>query len=86
MNILSILQDSERPGDVVIRLDVVFFTAYDFDMQLSRYFPPLDSGYSTEMRKNSILDYEYPIGRKWVQFIKDKKYFDPSREMKQLLE
>ena len=47
-----------------------------------RYFPPLDAGYSTEMKNKALFEYEYPGGNKWRELFKKGKYNDPSLDFK----
>eukprot|EP00095_Tigriopus_kingsejongensis_P005983 maker-scaffold48_size466083-snap-gene-3.32 protein:Tk05983 transcript:maker-scaffold48_size466083-snap-gene-3.32-mRNA-1 annotation:"mitochondrial enolase superfamily member 1" len=51
----------------------------------ARYFPPTDFGYSTEMKYQSIRDYEYPEGSAWKKLIDRGQYRDPSLEFKKYL-
>ena len=51
----------------------------------ARYFPPMDFGYSTEMRPEIVSKYQYPHGAAWRQMFRDRTYWDPSLEQKQLV-
>ncbi|TRY67692.1 hypothetical protein TCAL_02766 [Tigriopus californicus] len=51
----------------------------------ARYFPPMDYGYSTEMKYGSIRDYEYPEGATWKRLLDKGQYRDPSLEFKKYL-
>ena len=50
----------------------------------SKYFPPVASGYSTEMYPKSVTDYAYPNGNAWKELMASGKYSDPSRKHKRL--
>ena len=49
-----------------------------------RYFPPMDSGYSTEMKLESVRAFEYPNGSEWKKHFDSGRYKDPSLEQKHL--
>jgi L-fuconate dehydratase len=49
-----------------------------------RYYPPLNPGYSTEMKEESVMDYEYPVGKIWQELFASGKYHDPSMAHKRL--
>lgn len=40
-------------------------------VQKAHYIAPEAPGYSTELREESILDYEYPTGRKWQSMFEE---------------
>lgn len=43
----------------------------------ARYMAPLTPGYSTKLKKNSILDYEYPQGKEWQRMFNEAIYKKP---------
>lgn len=53
-------------------------------MSFHRYFPPLDHGYSTEMKKKSLDSYEYPAGPVWKKLFAEGSYRDGSLMFKKL--
>lgn len=53
-------------------------------MGKSCYYPPEDSGYSTEANEDNITDHEYPNGRVWKELFRCGKYSDPSLKYKRL--
>ena len=50
----------------------------------SKYYPPTDFGYSTEMYPKSVEDFSYPDGKVWKELFQSGKYVDPSRVHKRL--
>lgn len=52
------------------------------EMGPSKYYPPKDPGYSTEMLAESVIDYAYPNGKIWQDLFSSGKYRDPSLEQK----
>ena len=48
-----------------------------------RYVIPLDAGYSTQFKEESIMKYSYPDGSEWKKLFQEGKYKDPSLEQKQ---
>lgn len=48
----------------------------------SKYFPPMDPGYSTEMLPESVTDFSYPSGKVWQDLFSTGKYNDPSLKQK----
>nr|CAB3242638.1 mitochondrial enolase superfamily member 1 [Phallusia mammillata] len=47
---------------------------YPVDMRKNSYMPPKDPGYSCEMKRNSLEEYEFPNGRVWTKLISDGKF------------
>ena len=54
-------------------------------MGASKYYPPLEPGYSTEMHEQSVEKYSYPNGEAWKLLFDSGKYKDPSRKYKRLV-
>jgi hypothetical protein len=50
----------------------------------NRYYPPSKPGYSTEMKEESVVDYQYPSGKIWQDLFQSGKYHDPSLVHKRL--
>ncbi|XP_069813821.1 mitochondrial enolase superfamily member 1 isoform X1 [Dendropsophus ebraccatus] len=46
---------------------------YPVTIHNAAYMPPLDPGYSTEMKEDSVLLYQFPGGAIWQQLIHEKK-------------
>ncbi|XP_056377646.1 mitochondrial enolase superfamily member 1 isoform X2 [Hyla sarda] len=46
---------------------------YPVTIRNAAYMPPLDPGYSTEMKEESVLLYQFPEGAIWQQLIHKKK-------------
>ncbi|CAH2284898.1 mitochondrial enolase superfamily member 1 [Pelobates cultripes] len=46
---------------------------YPVSIHHAAYMPPKDPGYSTEMKEESVLQYQFPDGEVWHQLIIDKK-------------
>lgn len=44
----------------------------------AHYMPPMEAGYSSEMKQDSINDYQYPGGGKWQQLFRQGLYQDPA--------
>ena len=51
----------------------------------SKYYPPTDPGYSTEMFPESVDKFSYPNGEIWKDLFSSGKYQDPSRIHKRLV-
>lgn len=48
-----------------------------------RYVVPLDFGYSTQFKEESVVKYSYPDGNEWRKLFQEGKYNDPSLQQKQ---
>lgn len=46
----------------------------------ARYQAPKAPGYSTELKKEAILDYEYPNGRQWQKMFDQGLYGKPQED------
>lgn len=44
---------------------------YPVTVRNAAYIPPMDPGYSTEMKEESVLLYQFPSGSIWQQLIRD---------------
>ena len=44
----------------------------------------MNAGYSTEMKEESVRDFEYPNGKIWKDLFQSGKYHDPSLAHKRL--
>ena len=51
----------------------------------SKYYPPTQPGYSTEMFPESVLSFTYPNGEIWKDLFSSGRYKDPSRIHKRLV-
>ena len=51
----------------------------------SKYYPPTDPGYSTEMFPESVDKFSYPNGEIWKDLFSNGKYQDRSRIHKRLV-
>lgn len=43
----------------------------------AHYMAPKSPGYSTELKKSTLVDYEYPNGRKWQELFNTGIYVRP---------